>query len=170
VLAGIRVDQLGAPTPCVSWKVQDVIDHILGAQGFFVAGVKGTPAAQGEGAGATDDFVGAFDEAAAATVAAFQGEGVMSATLNTPMGPMPGSALMGLATTDTFVHGWDVAKATGQPTDLEPALAAELLEQCRVTIPDAARGPEGAPFGPEQPAPAGASNADKLAAFLGRRV
>ena len=33
------------------------------------------------------------------------------------------------------------------------------------------RGPEGkAPFGPVQTAPAGASNADQLAAFLGRTV
>ena len=28
---------------------------------------------------------------------------------------------------DTFQHGWDLAKATGQDTDLDPELAAGLL-------------------------------------------
>jgi uncharacterized protein (TIGR03086 family) len=69
-----------------------------------------------------------------------------------------------------MTHGWDVAKATGQSTDLDPELAAELLEGARLAIPDAFRGPDTqAPFGPEQPVPANATNADKLAAFLGRK-
>jgi uncharacterized protein (TIGR03086 family) len=77
---------------------------------------------------------------------------------------------LGLAITDTFVHTWDLAKATGQSTDLAPELAAVLLEQARASIQDSFRGPEGAPFGAEQTAPEGASNADRLAAFLGRSV
>ena len=47
---------------------------------------------------------------------------------------------------------------------------AKLSNAETTAIQDAFRGPEGAPFGPEQPAPAGASAADQLAAFLGRRV
>jgi hypothetical protein len=64
-----------------------------------------------------------------------------------------------------------VAKATGQPTDLSPDLAAGVLSAVRGVISDDRRGDDGkAPFGPEQAAPDGASNADKLAAFLGRQV
>jgi hypothetical protein len=38
-------------------------------------------------------------------------------------------------------------------------------------LPDAFRGEEGqAPFGPRQEAPAGATAADKVAAFMGRGV
>jgi hypothetical protein len=37
-------------------------------------------------------------------------------------------------------------------------------------LPDAFRGEDGeAPFGPKQDAPAGATAADKVAAFMGRR-
>jgi uncharacterized protein (TIGR03086 family) len=77
---------------------------------------------------------------------------------------------MGLAMTDTFTHAWDVAKATGQDTDLAPELAAQLLEASKMMIQPAFRSEEGTVFGPEQTAPDGASTADQLAAFLGRKV
>ena len=93
----------------------------------------------------------------------------MEKTLTLPFGQMPGSAFVGIAATDTFTHGWDLAKATGQDTDLAPALAEQLLNGARQFIQPAFRSPEGAVFGPEQPAPAGASNADQLASFLGRK-
>jgi hypothetical protein len=102
---------------------------------------------------------------------------VQRALVNHLIGAMAGSAFFGLATTDVFQHSWDLAKATGQSTDLDRNLAAQLPEGARVAISDAFRGPDGGPneeqgppFGPEQPAPAGACTADKLAAFLGRSV
>ena len=94
----------------------------------------------------------------------------MTKMLTLPFGQMPGSAFVGLAATDTFTHGWDLAKATGQSTDLDPELAAQLLAGAKQAISPAFRGPEPKPFGPEQTAPAGATNADQLAAFLGRTV
>jgi hypothetical protein len=65
-----------------------------------------------------------------------------------------------------------LAKATGQPTDLDLAFAAQMTEGARLFVQGAFRGREGsgAPFGPEQPAPEGASTADQHAAFLGRVV
>ena len=170
VLAGVSSDQMSAETPCASWDVSALIDHIVGGQSFFQAGVKGTPPAADETDFASGDFVAAFDEAAAGTIAAFGAEGAMEKILNLPFGDMPGGAFMGLAVNDTFTHGWDLAKATGQSTDLDPELAAGILAQAQASISQAFRGPEGAPFGTEQSAPDGASNADKLAAFLGREV
>jgi uncharacterized protein (TIGR03086 family) len=91
-------------------------------------------------------------------------------TVNPGFGDMPAIALMGLSSTDTFTHSWDLARATGQDTNLAPELAAALLEQSRVSIQPEFRSDEGTLFGPEQTAPAGASPADQLAAFLGRTV
>jgi len=78
--------------------------------------------------------------------------------------------LMGLSMTDTFTHAWDLARATGQDTNLAPELAAQLLAQSRQSIQPAFRSEDGAIFGLEQSAPEGASPADQLAAFLGRTV
>jgi uncharacterized protein (TIGR03086 family) len=94
----------------------------------------------------------------------------MQKMCNLPFGSMPGAAFIGLATTDTFTHGWDLAKATGQDTNLSPELASQLLVGARAFIQDSLRSPAGNPFGLEQQPPAGASNADQLAAFLGRTV
>lgn len=169
VLAGVSADQLGEQTPCATWKVSDLINHIVGGQYFFEAGVLGTPPA-GETDYSAGDFVAEFDTASARCVQAFAGDGVMEKMLTLPFGQMPGAAWAGLAATDTFTHGWDLAKATGQNTDLEPELASQLLAGAKMSIQPAFRSEEGTVFGPEQSAPAGASHADELAAFLGRRV
>lgn len=169
VLANVDDDQLGDPTPCSSWSVSELINHIVGGQRFFAAGLRGEKPA-GEVDDAAADFVAAFDEESAKTIAGFAADGALDQTYTLPFGEMPGSAFMGLVTTDTFVHGWDLAKATGQSTDLDPELAEALLARAKASIPDAFRGPEGAPFGPIAEAPAGATAADQLAAFLGRSV
>jgi uncharacterized protein (TIGR03086 family) len=170
VLTAVSRNQLGDDTPCAAWKVSDLINHIVGGLYFFEAGVKGEPPAGGETDFSATDFVSAFDESAARCLAAFQVDGVMEKMLTLPFGQMPGSAFVGLAATDDFTHGWDLAKATGQNTDLVPELAEQLLIGAKQAISPAFRSPEGTVFGPEQPAPAGASKADQLAAFLGRKV
>ena len=170
VLVGVSAGQLADSTPCASWKVSELINHIVGGQYFFAAGATGEAPGGESPDFSAGDFVSAFDAGSAACVSAFNGEGVMAKMLTLPFGQMPGAAFAGLAATDTFQHGWDLAKATGQSTDLSPELAAGLLAGAKMAISDGFRGPEGAPFGAATQAPAGASNADELAAFLGRTV
>ena len=150
VLAGVREDQLGADTPCASWTVAALINHIVGGQFFFATlAAGGSPSGDAPPDFAAGDFVASFDEGSAKAVSAFSADGVMETTMHLPFGDMPGSAFVGLAATDTFVHGWDLARATGQDSDLEPTLAVGLLAGIRPAIPDAARGADGqAAFGP----------------------
>lgn len=171
VLATVRPDQLDAPTPCASWKVSNLIDHIVGGQFFFAAAASGQPPSAERPNFASGDFNATFREGAAASVAAFASDGAMERIMHLPFGDMPGSVFIGIAATDTFMHGWDLARATGQNSDLDPQLAAGLLAGIRSALPDSFRGADGvAPFGPAQTAPEGATNADQLAAFLGRTV
>lgn len=170
VLEGVQAEQMANDTPCASWKVNELINHVIGGQHFFLAGIKGTPPVGADDDYAAGDYLAAYDAITAEAAEVFGQEGVMEQTFKLPFGEMPGAAVAGLLTTDTFQHGWDLAKATGQSTDLAPELAASLLQQSKQSIQDSFRGPEGAPFGAEQPCPEGASNADQLAAFLGRTV
>ena len=174
VLAGVSKEDLDKPSPCASWDVRGVLNHLVGANDFFVTMIEGgTPGGEAVDFGA-GDFQIAFDEASARTLAKFQEPGVLDSTLNLPWGATPGAAFLGLAATDLFTHSWDIAKATGQSTDLDPELAEQLLARSQASIQDAFRGPDagpnqqGAPFGPKQEAPEGATAADRLAAFLGR--
>jgi uncharacterized protein (TIGR03086 family) len=171
VLADIDPQDMDRATPCQSWKVADVVNHIVGGQFFFATAARGEPPSGEQPDYATGDFLAEFDRGSAASVEAFSQDGAMARTVHLPFGDMPGSVFVGIAATDTFVHGWDLAKAVGQPTDLEPGLADALLSQIRGFLPAEVRGEDGkAPFGPEQQAPEGCSHADRLAAFLGRRI
>ncbi len=170
VLAGVSADQLHATTPCAQWDVSALINHIVGGQRFFATAIRGQQPSGEEHDDATGDYRTAFDAAAAECVVAFGEDGAMERTVTLPFGDMPGSAWFGLATIDTFTHGWDLAKATGQDTDLAPELATQLLAQARRSISPQFRSEDGAVFGLEQTAPDGASPADQLAAFLGRTV
>jgi uncharacterized protein (TIGR03086 family) len=116
----------------------------------------------------SEDRVAVFNQGAAGAVEAFSAEGAMDRVMHLPFGDLPGSVFINIAAIDTFTHGWDLAKATGQPTDLDPGLASEMLAFAEVSFPEEMRGPEPAAFGPRVEAPAGASPADRLAAFLGR--
>jgi uncharacterized protein (TIGR03086 family) len=174
ILANVTPDQLDLPSPCASWKVRDVINHIVGGSQWFGASVAAGTAPEFDEAEmsrfADGDYMAEFDKGVAATVAAFDAPGAQEKMVTLPFGTMPGGAFMGLAMTDTFTHGWDVAKATGQSTDIDPALAEQLLAGSKMAIQDEIRGDEPMPFGPEQQAPADATAADRLAAFLGRKV
>ena len=171
ILATVTPEQLDLPTPCASWKVSDLVNHIVGGQHFFTAALNGEAPAGEAPDFSSGDFNAAFDEAASACVAAFAVDGALARTVKLPFGDMPAMAWAGLAATDMFTHGWDLAKATGQSTDLAPELAAGLLAASKQMIQPAFRGEDGkAPFTAERTAPAGASAADQLAAFLGRDV
>ena len=173
VLAGVTPAQLDESTPCVSWTVRELVNHIVGGTTYFTALAEtGQPPEEGEApdvAGA-DDRVAVFNKGAAQAVEAFSADGAMDRVMHLPFGDLPGGVFVNIAAIDTFTHGWDLAKATGQPTDLDPALATEMLGVAQTFLPDEMRGPEPAPFGPRVEPPAGASPADQLAAFLGRQV
>ncbi|HLK44662.1 MAG TPA: TIGR03086 family metal-binding protein [Acidimicrobiales bacterium] len=170
VLATVSKQQLGEDTPCAEWKISDLINHVVGGQYWFAAMVHGEEPDPAEVDFSATDFVSAFDEGAERSLAAFRADGAMDRLLSLPFGEMPCAAFLRLAVTDTFTHGWDLARATGQSTDLSPDLAATILEGVRESLRPEFRNEQGNPFGPEQAAPAGAGSADQLAAFLGRRV
>lgn len=178
ILAKVQPAQLDAPTPCASWDVRALINHVTGTArwwaGTLVGPLAGQPAGDA-GPDSTDyaagDYVAAYEQSMQIALAAFGADGVLDRPVRLAFGEFPGAVVLGMAATEQFTHGWDLARSTGQHTDLDPELAAELLGVARLAITDDFRGPDGqALFGPVRAAPAGASPADQLAAFLGRAV
>ena len=173
VLEAVQPNQMGAPTPCASWDVRALIDHLVGsarwATAALTAAITGDEVAEEEGA--PGDFRVRYEESMHASLAAFGSDGALETTVVLPFGEVTGAVLMGIATGDQFTHGWDLARAIGHRTDLDPELAEELLIQARRMLPAESRGPDGvAPFGPVVRPPLEASPADRLAAFLGRSM
>jgi uncharacterized protein (TIGR03086 family) len=168
VLRAVRADQLDEATPCASWDVRLLINHFIGTAHWAGATVSASTQVPDEDF-AGDDALASYDQSIRTTLAAFQAPGALERTLTLAFGQYSGAALMRLATTDQFTHGWDLARAIGHPTNLDPDLADELLARARTEIPAAYRGPDAqALFGPIREPHAGAGAADRLAAFLGR--
>jgi hypothetical protein len=66
---------------------------------------------------------------------------------------------------DLVVHGWDLAKATGQSTELDPEIGQLALDWGRENLPPELRGDV---FGPEVSVPEDAPLHDRLVGFFGR--
>ncbi|MBO2451413.1 TIGR03086 family protein [Actinomadura barringtoniae] len=171
VLAKVEPGQLDAATPCASWDVRALINHFVGSARWGASAVMGAGYADtGEDHG-SGDFLASYDDSIKVAMEAFGAAGVLEKTIELAFGEFSGADLMGMLARDQFTHGWDLARAIGHHTDLDPELAEELLAQARVEILDAYRGPEGeAIFGPIVEAPDSACLADRLAAFLGRSL
>jgi uncharacterized protein (TIGR03086 family) len=168
LIAGIRPGQLDDPSPCAQWRVRDVINHLVSGNKRFTAIVAGSPPPEAGQDHLGDDPLGAFRASIEQLSAAFAEHDVLSRTYDTPIGKGPGALLVKLRMDELVVHGWDLAKATGQSTDLDHELVAEAraLFEAAPVVP---RG-EGKPFGETKAVPPDATDADRLAAFLGRDV
>jgi uncharacterized protein (TIGR03086 family) len=169
LLDAVQPDQLGAPTPCASWDVRGLINHFVGSALWGAAALVGADVAEEDFA--SGDFRARYDESRHAALAAFGSAGALETTVLLPFGEVTGADLMGIVTGDQFTHGWDLARAIGRPTDLDPELADALLVMAKGKVGEGSRGPDGvAPFGPVVTPSAGACPADRLAAFLGRSI
>ena len=170
-LLSVTTAQLDDATPCKSWTVRDVINHLITENVWFAQTMRaGESAPFGDTDHTSADFTSAYDDACRDAVLAFGDAGAVDQTVSLPFGQFPAPVYLELATCENLVHGWDLARATGRPSDLDSALAEEVLAGPVVRgLSDEMRGPDGvASFGPRREAPAGAPAADRLAAFFGR--
>jgi uncharacterized protein (TIGR03086 family) len=167
IIAAVRPEQAGLPTPCAEWDVRTLVSHTAGAVTRI--------ALVGEGADALslppftdlgDDWLAAYRKAAARAAAAWADDAKLDALFAVPWGKVPGRIAVAGYVREVLAHGWDLACATGQPTELDPELGAFALEVSQRSLP--ADGRDGIPFGPVVRAPAGAGVYAQLAAWLGR--
>ena len=128
ILAAIQRSDLDQPTPCASWKVRDVVNHILGGAAYFAelaeAGAVADRAEE-EPDLTAGDFSGTFRARGRPPGRRLQrarcpGPGAGDAhRRDAGLGAAPGSRP---ATSSPTAGTWP--RRPGQPTDLEPELAA----------------------------------------------
>ncbi|GAA4702705.1 TIGR03086 family metal-binding protein [Nocardioides conyzicola] len=171
VVADIRDDQLADPTPCPDYSVADLLDHVAGLTLAFTLSAHKEPLPDG-GQPSVDgvqlppawreDIPAALDRLAAAWSEPSAYDGLTMA------GPieMPAEMVALVALDEVVVHGWDLARATGQPyaPDETAVLASLGFASGFEPPPEAGTGP----FGPPVPVPADAPALDRLAGATGR--
>jgi uncharacterized protein (TIGR03086 family) len=164
-IAAVPDDKWSSPSPCDGWDARAVVDHVVSTQGMFL-GFVGQELGDIPSAG--DDPAGAWDAARAAVQANLDDPAKAAAEFEGFMGPTTfEKSVDTFLNTDLVVHGWDLARAAG----LDDTIVDEDIERVRrymEPLGDNLRNPQA--FGPEVEPAAGASEQDKLLAFLGRRV
>lgn len=168
VLAGVDDDQFGLPTPCTEWTVRGVLNHIVIGNMITDAIVAGVAHPN-----RNVDHLSRFprDTFAASLVrtrATLATPELFARVVSTPVGERPGSYLVAVCVAELLVHGWDLAVATGQSTDLDPELARSVRAECATRLGDTPR--TLLPYDEPRPVPDQATDADRLAAYLGRSV
>ena len=178
IMAGIRQDQSDAATPCTEWNVRDVMNHVIGGVEVLAGSLEGNMPEGVGGVSPVSSYSGEMDVArlaqayadeTARSLAAARQPGAMCAT--TPGGMMTVPQFLIAMAADHIVHGWDLARATGQ----DEALDAEVVEVAYAMMTS----PEGSMFvdmgrqmgfvGPAIVVPDSANVQDKLVAHMGRQ-
>ena len=155
VLRAIGPDQLDRPTPCADFTVRALLTHlsewapILGAAGGGTA----APASSLPDQLAWLADVWSQPSAWAGTTTMGGGD------------PLPARLVGGMALGEIVVHGWDLARATGQTVSWDDEVLTFLHREVEGT---AELGRQVKAYGPEVAVPGGASVLDRTLGLTGR--
>ena len=155
---GVRADQIANRTPCTDWDVTALINHFTTQQLSYASTVNGAPVEPGKTPRQS------LDRASDAILTAVRAPGGLDKIVQGRAGPIPASQTLAGAILDLAQHTWDLAKATGQDTKLDPLVVEAVLPNAEAI---AARGPSRA-FAAGPKLPANASRQDRFLALTGR--
>jgi len=160
------VDQLGLPTPDEGWTVRDLLEHIVHIESTVSKVVN--PDKPVPSSDPTDTTWATVYETGLNHIRALLDEpGILDQTRTTFFGEMTAGEFVTRFLSEFLVHGWDLAKATGQNVEGPADLSERVYQAAVVSNPAERRNPKafGAPVEP----PAEAGPTTKLAAWLGRK-
>jgi uncharacterized protein (TIGR03086 family) len=170
VLMKVTDEQLNGPTPCQKLSLRDLVAHVGGLALAFTAAARkelgeltDTPPVQG--VPMDEDWRTAYP-ARLAELARAWGEPAAWEGMSRAGGvDFPGEVAGIVALTEVVIHGWDVAAATGQDYDVDPATLDAVLPHVAAI---AAEGPVEGLFGPAVTVADDAQALDRVVALSGR--
>lgn len=168
LVAEVRPDQLSLETPCTELDVEALLKHLFGVANRLVALGAGHPADSVSPTIPTlpDDVVGAYLARVEEGRRAWADPASLGRLLEVPWGQAPGAVVLGVYLAENLTHGWDLAVATGQDPEAEPALVAPAYAMMRRALP--AEGRDEFPFDPPVEPAADAGPTERLANWSGR--
>ncbi|MCA1224325.1 TIGR03086 family metal-binding protein, partial [Streptomyces sp. 8L] len=166
VVRGIDDGQLSLPTPCGAYDVRALAGHLYRVVINFqaLAAKRDTDLSQ-EPVRLEGDWRGGFAEETRGLVAAWAAPGAEDGT--TGRMAMPARTVGAMALGDLMVHGWDLARATGQPYDTSGARGSlDVVGERFAELAPTAR--KMGVFGPEVPVAADAPPLERVLGLTGR--
>src|SRR5260370_15589804 len=155
IVAAVAADQLTLPTPCTEHDVRKLLSHIVGGLNrIAIMGEGGDAlAVEPRADGVPDDgWLAAYETASSRARAAWSDDATLDALVEAPWGKVPGRIALSGYVQEILTHGWDLARATGQPAELDPQPPSWVLAVARHILPP--EPPRGQiPFSPPAPPP-----------------
>ncbi|SCE66225.1 TIGR03086 family protein [Micromonospora viridifaciens] len=164
VVQGISDDQLDLPTPCPEYTVRGLLNHLYDVVVNFQALARRQEV---DWSAKTDHLTGGWrDRFTAETVRLIEAWSDPAALEGVSPGMgLPQETVGEMALIDLAVHGWDLARATGQRVEVEPEVLATghgFMDRMGET------GQRMGAFGEPVPTVAGATELDRLLCRTGR--
>jgi uncharacterized protein (TIGR03086 family) len=175
LLDGVGEDRFDAPTPCPDYRVRDLLQHLMGLTlAFRDAGRKDLGPGTSVAPDAPDAPRPALDgdwrerlRAQAAEMAdAWRAPEAWEGDTQAGGVTFPAAIAGRVALDELVMHGWDLARATGQPFTCDDASAEVCIALLSQDADEASRAGTG--FGPVVPVPAGASALERAVGLSGR--
>ncbi len=178
IMEGIRQDQGDGATPCTEWNVRQVMNHVIGGAEVLAGSLEGNIP---EGVGGVSPNSSYSDEVEISRLArayadesvrilnAARQPGAMEST--TPGGMMTVPQFLIAMAADHIIHGWDLARATGQDDTLDGDVveAAYAMMTASETAGFVDMGRQMGFVGPAVSVAEDARLQDKLVAHMGRQ-
>lgn len=172
LLDAVDDTRLSAPTPCPGVTVSALLAHIGGLAVAFrdaaykELGATTDTAPSVEEMELADDWRGTLPRALDEVVTAWRSPEAWQGMTRAGSVDLPGGIAGMVALNELVLHGWDLARSTGQPFRAEEA----HLDSTLALLADLGESPPaGSPFGPPVPVPEGAPLLDRAVARSGRR-
>lgn len=174
LVRGVTDDQLGGVTPCPAYSLGDLLDHVGGLATAFTAAARkeelpgGAPGPSGDAARLEEGWRERIAADLGALGAAWGDPSAWTGTAVAGGLEMPAEVAGLVALDEVVIHGWDVARASGQPYDVDPAsLAAVHGFVAQFSGPGQEESRSGL-FGPVVPVPDDAPLLDRVVGMAGR--
>jgi uncharacterized protein (TIGR03086 family) len=175
LLDGVTEDRLGDPTPCADTPVAALLDHLMGLSlAFTWAARKTTPPGDRSGPGAASaehldpQWRTLLPRRLGELVEAWRDPSAWEGMTEAGGVKMPAEQMGVVALDELVLHGWDLARATGQPFTSDPESTAAVLAFTSASArPEQATGRQGL-FGPVVEVPEDAPAFDRALGFAGR--
>jgi uncharacterized protein (TIGR03086 family) len=171
VLANVTDDQLSAATPCEQMQMGDLVNHVGDLAKAFAAAARKergpfTDSAPEPTAARLDaDWRSRYPAELADLARAWQEPSAWQGMTRAGGFDMPGDVTGSVALAEVVIHGWDLARASGQSYDIDSATADAVLSYVEGV---AAEGPIEGMFGPAVPIADDAPILDRIIALSGR--
>jgi uncharacterized protein (TIGR03086 family) len=174
LVGDIPDELLDAPTPCPAYTLGDLVDHVGGAALAFTGaaakdlGDATSHAPSGDASRLSDDWRSRIPRDLAALANAWRDPDAWTGMTKAGGVELPGEVAGLVALDELVVHGWDVARATGQSYDCDaPSLEAVHAFVSQFSEPGQEEARAGL-FGPVVDVPDDAPLVDRVIGLTGR--